>query len=42
MDIITNLKFSLGLGGGINHSTVGSLLLGRVLLDLVHKEGLQE
>ena len=39
---IVNLKFSLGGRGGINHTAVGSLLLGSVLLDLGHEEGLQE
>jgi len=34
------LKFRLGLGGGINHATVGSFFLRRILLDLVHEERL--
>merc|ERR1719220_2375870 len=33
-----SLKISLGLGGGVNHATIGGLLLCCVLLDLVHKE----
>ena len=39
---IDNLKFSLGGRGGINHAALCSLLLDGVLLDLGHKEGLQE
>merc|ERR1719507_922203 len=34
------LKLSLRLWGGINHPAVGSSLLGSILLDLVHEEGL--
>merc|ERR1719320_627837 len=33
-----SLKISLSLGGGVNHATIGGLLLSCVLLDLVHKE----
>merc|ERR1719232_1780381 len=33
-----SLKVSLGLRGGVNHATIGGLLLSCVLLDLVHKE----
>ena len=40
--VTIHLKFRLGLGVGINHAAVGSFLLRRILLDLVHEERLQE
>ena len=40
--VTIHLKFRLGLGGGINHATVGRFFLRRILLDLVHEERLQE
>ena len=40
--VTIHLKFRLGLGVGIDHAAVGSFLLRRILLDLVHEERLQE